>query len=181
MPNSTSRLLGAAACLLLAACGNGNDTRPPGAPSPVAEPPAPSEPARPSQPATAPTEPSLEFAALPAPFNMADYDRGRRTWRLCSSCHLLEAEGGHRVGPNLHGMFGREVGMAEGFVYSDALVEADFAWTPAELDEWLANPRTYLPGNRMSFSGVRRPEDRVAVIAYIMAETGYGETTPSGE
>ncbi|MEO0981161.1 MAG: cytochrome c family protein [Pseudomonadota bacterium] len=110
---------------------------------------------------------------MPAPYNAADFARGQRTFRLCSSCHLLEEGAGDLIGPNLHGMFGRQVGAVEGFNYSSAVAEADFVWTPEILDEWLANPRDFLPGNRMSFAGVRRPDDRVAVIAYIMAETGW--------
>ena len=128
-------------------------------------------------PATTPTvvesEPAEQFAALPAPYNAADYARGRRTFKLCSSCHLLEEGAGHLVGPNLHGLFDRKVGEAEGFQYSKVLEEADFEWTPEQLDAWLADPRGFLKGNRMSFSGVRKPADRDAVIAYIMSEAGY--------
>lgn len=116
-----------------------------------------------------------EFAALPTPYNTADYASGRRTFKLCSSCHTLEAGGANGVGPNLHGMFGRAVGALDGFGYSQALSNADFTWTPEHLDAWLANPRTFLEGNRMTFSGVRKPEDRLAVMAYIMLETGYAD------
>ena len=119
------------------------------------------------------TETAVEFAALPEPYLQADFDQGRRTYRLCQSCHTLQDGGINLVGPNLYGMFGRQVGAAEGFAYSSALQEADFVWTPERLDEWLANPRTFLPGNRMSFAGVRKEEDRLAVIAYMMSQTGY--------
>lgn len=124
-------------------------------------------------PAAAPAEPAEQFAALPAPYNAADYAKGRRTFKLCSSCHLLGEGTGSLVGPNLYGLFGRKVGEGEGFEYSTALQEADFVWTPEQVDAWLASPRSFLKGNRMSFSGVRRPADRTAVIAYIMSETGY--------
>lgn len=77
------------------------------------------------------------------------------------------------MGPNLHGVFGRTVGTADGFQYSRALEAEDFVWTPERLEEWLANPGDYLPGNRMTFAGVRRPADRHAVIAYLMVESGY--------
>ncbi|MEO0883577.1 MAG: cytochrome c family protein [Pseudomonadota bacterium] len=119
------------------------------------------------------SEPSAEFAALPAPYNAADYARGRRTFRQCSSCHLVAEGGGNLVGPNLYGMFGRQAGALESFNYSDAVKDADFIWTPERLDEWLANPRAFLPGNRMTFAGVRREDDRTAVIAYLMVEAGW--------
>jgi cytochrome c len=170
-----------AALAMIAACGgSGADESTPSAatatpaatPAPattVAETPAPA----PAPVATAPGEPSPEFASLPAPYNMADYARGKRTFKLCQSCHLTAEGAGNLVGPNLHGLFGREAGSLEGFAYSDALKNADFIWEPHHLDEWLTNPRAYLPGNRMSFAGVRKAEDRDGLIAYLMLETGY--------
>ena len=110
---------------------------------------------------------------------MADYARGKRTFKLCQSCHLTAEGAGNLVGPNLHGLFGREVGSVDGFAFSDALEEANFVWEPVHLDEWLTNPRAFLPGNRMSFAGVRKPEDRLGLIAYLMVETGY--TPPPAE
>ena len=68
-------------------------------------------------------------------------------------------------------MFGRVVGTAEGFDYSDAVEEADFEWTAVQLEEWLASPREFLPGNRMSFAGVRRERDRHDLIAFLMIRT----------
>jgi cytochrome c len=145
----------------------------PAATTPTAQAPAPA--ATPVvAPAAAPEgEPNAAFASLPAPYNTANYAIGKRTFKLCVSCHLTAEGAGNLVGPNLHGLFGREIGTLEGFVYSDALMEADFIWEPSHLDEWLTNPRAFLPGNRMSFAGVRKPEDRIALIAYLMLETGY--------
>lgn len=111
------------------------------------------------------------FADLPAPYKSADYDNGKRIYRLCVACHLLTKDGGHRVGPNLHGIIGRKAGSSEGFRFSRVVIESEIVWTPEKIDEWLANPRSFLPGNRMSFSGVRKPEDRRDVIAYIMYES----------
>lgn len=128
----------------------------------VAEKPAPPAPVK---------EPSPEFADLPEPYASADYARGKRTFRTCSSCHLLDPDAGNLVGPNLHGMFDRGIGELEGYGYSQAIQNAEFEWTPEKLDEWLANPSTFLPGNNMTFTGVRRERDRQAVIAYLMVET----------
>ena len=186
--------------LTLAACGQPEATTPePSAPettvteTPAAETPAAETPAAKTvaetetpapevTPAAAPAaEPAAatDFAGLPAPYNTADLAKGKRTWKLCQSCHLTKEGAGHLVGPNLHGIFGHEAGTAEGFAYSDALKAADFTWTPDQLDHWLENPNSFLPGNRMTFAGVRRPEDRIAVIAYLMTETGY--SAPEGE
>ncbi len=170
-------LIASASILLISACGSGDPENQSSqeynvkkqSDAPVSSPTTSAEPA-------ADKQPSLEFTALPAPYNTADYARGRRTFKLCQSCHTLKPEGNNLVGPKLYGMFGREIGAVEGFSYSSAVSEADFIWTPEKLDEWLTSPRSFLPGNRMSFAGVRKPQDRLAVIAYIMSETGYSES-----
>lgn len=164
---------------IVTACGGGSDEPAEAAPTPPAET-APADTAEDDAPEagtaeTADAEPemSAQFASFPEPYASAEYDRGRRIYLQCQSCHTLEEGGPAVLGPNLYGLFSRNVGESEGFDYSDALQEADFQWTPEQLDQWLANPRSFLPGNKMSFAGVKRPDDRTAVIAYIMSETGY--------
>ena len=111
------------------------------------------------------------LAQFGEPYISANLRNGARVWRSCQSCHTLPEGARHMVGPNLHGLFGRQVGGADGFRYSDAAMEADFVWTPDLLDEWLANPRDFLPGNRMSFAGLRQEADRQDLIAYLAVET----------
>jgi len=156
--------------LLLTACGGGETE----SATPAAETQTSTEaPAPAATPAAAEADTSEAFAALPEPYKSADYNRGRRTFKLCQSCHTLNEGGQNLVGPNLYGIFGKEIGAVEGFTYSPAVQESDIVWTPEILAEWLESPRNFLPGNRMAFAGVRKPDDRTAVIAYIMAETGY--------
>ncbi|MGP1274379.1 MAG: c-type cytochrome [Caulobacterales bacterium] len=163
-------LAGMAMIGLLAACGEGQ----PGADGPGES--AASGP----QPVTHGGEPETTasaedaaaiLASLGEPYASANLDNGRRLFRRCASCHTLGAGDRHLVGPNLHAMFGRQAGSAEGYRYSRALEEAGFEWTKAELDQWLANPRTYLPGNRMSFAGLRTETDRNDLIAFLAVET----------
>jgi len=125
------------------------------------------------RPAPQVSEPSAEFATLPAPYSQASYATGKRVFKLCSTCHTVAEGGPNTIGPNLYQVFGRQVGSSEGFNYSEAVENADFIWTPEKLDEWLESPRNFLPGNRMTFQGVRKPKDREAVIAYLMVETGW--------
>lgn len=121
-----------------------------------------------SQQSTAPAEASMDLAAM---IENADTARGKRLYIQCQACHSLEADEPHRVGPNLHGFFDRKVATADGFNYSPALQEADFEWAPDKLDEWLAKPSQFLPGNRMAFVGVNDPQDRANLIAYLQDAT----------
>ncbi|MEO1643212.1 MAG: cytochrome c family protein [Pseudomonadota bacterium] len=176
----------AAIGVILAACSGSSDPQPAQTEKPVEKPivtpeieTADSAPAPASPPsATSAGDLAPEFANLPEPYRSANYSRGRRTFKLCASCHTLGEGGPNLVGPNLHGLFGREAGAVEGFRYSDAIVESGLVWSPEALEQWLASPRGFLPGNNMNFNGVRREADRTAVIAYIMVETGW---QPSGE
>lgn len=158
------RLLISAALVALAACGQAA-TPEESAATPAA--------AAPAAPASAPDTEALQaaIAALPAPYSEASYEAGRRVFAQCRSCHTIEAGAPNRVGPNLHGVFGREIGTLEGFNYSQAVQDANFVWDAAQLDHWLANPQTFLPGNRMAFAGVRNETQRRDLIAYLMVES----------
>jgi cytochrome c len=101
----------------------------------------------------------------------ADAAQGKRLYLQCRACHSLEAGGANKVGPNLHGFLGNTAGHAEGFAYSDALLESGVVWTPETLDEWLARPSDFLPGNRMIFAGVSDPADRADLILYLQQAT----------
>lgn len=152
-------LLVAATLSLLAACGQQEAA-------------APARPAQPAQPEVSNEEMQTRIAALAAPYNAASYEAGRRVFAQCRSCHTIDAGAPNRVGPNLHGVFGREIGSLEGFTYSQPVQDANFVWDADHLDHWLANPQTFLPGNRMAFAGVRNEEQRRDLIAYLMVETG---------
>ena len=157
------RTLSAAAIfLVLAACG-----------------PRPAEQVCASPPPPDPAVMQTRIAALPAPYAQANYQAGRTVFAQCRSCHTTDPCGANRVGPNLHAVFGRDVGAREGFTYSPAVQNADFIWDADHLDHWLANPQTFLPGNRMAFAGVRDDEQRRDVIAYLMVETASASPSPT--
>jgi len=131
--------------------------------------------AAPAAPAPAAPGPSPEdakiLASLPVPYNEGDLANGRRQFAKCRSCHVIEKGGDNRVGPALHGIFGRTAGTAAGFAYSPALKGAGFLWDGGKLDQWLADPKGFLPGNRMTFVGLKQEKDRRDVIAYIKVES----------
>ena len=95
-----------------------------------------------------------------------DPAHGQQLFSRCSICHSVEAGGPNRVGPNLHGVIGRQAGKAPGFRYSDALKAQTFAWDDARLDRWLADPRAMVPGTAMI---LRTPSsaERRDLIAYL--------------
>ena len=108
-------------------------------------------------------EEEVDFATLLA---SADVDKGARAYRKCSACHKLEA-GANGTGPYLYGIVDRPKAAADGFSYSDALASMGGAWTPENLDGFLTRPADYAPGTSMSFAGLRNPEERANLIAYL--------------
>ena len=74
-------------------------------------------------------------------------------------------------GPNLGGIFGRQSGQAEGFSYSKANKESGITWNENTLYEYLLNPKKYIPGTKMVFAGLKKPEDRADLIAFLKEAT----------
>ena len=103
-----------------------------------------------------------------------DPEAGERVFRACAACHTL-APGEHRTGPSLAGVFGRKAGTAKGFHrYSEALGSADLVWREDTLDAFLADPRGFVPGNRMTFAGIEDAQARADLIAYLQTATAAG-------
>ncbi len=136
---------------------------------------APTEEEAPAEaPAEDAEEPTEEAEApgddLHAMIAAADPADGESAARPCAACHTFEEGGEDRVGPNLYNTVGNQKAHIEGFGYSDAMEEAAAAgevWDYESLDAFLEDPRGYLPGTTMAFAGVRDPEDRAALIAYM--------------
>ena len=98
-----------------------------------------------------------------------DPKRGARVFQACMACHSIKP-GEHTSGPSLADMWERKAGTAEGFLrYSDTLKHSDIVWTESTLDKWLVNPERFIPGNNMTFPGLRGSNDRRDVIAYLKA------------
>ncbi len=135
-------------------------------------------------PAAAAPQPSEEetaklLATLPAPYNTADLENGQTQSAFCRACHTLTADGPDLTGPNLHGVFGRVAGTKPGYAYSDAVKMAGFTWDPAHLDQWLANPTTYMPGTKMTFIGMKGEKNRTDLIAYLKVQTSFTPGSPT--
>lgn len=175
-------LITSLSALLLAACGGSETTETsesvPANPSnetPAAQSPAPESAPVETAAAEPESEPAPDYsavlAALGPGYENADVDNGARAYRRCQSCHQVVEGGRNMVGPNLHGILDQPAAAVEGFNYSRQLSEAGLVWDVATMDSWLENPRALVPGNRMSFVGLRDADDRRDVIAYIAVQS----------
>ncbi|MGX7896533.1 c-type cytochrome [Tsuneonella sp. HG222] len=103
----------------------------------------------------------------------ADPAAGEKVFAKCVSCHTINSGGATGIGPNLFGIVGQPIGKhAPGFAYSSDLAGHGGNWDYANLDHWLASPKAFASGTKMSFAGLSKPEDRANVIAYLKANGG---------
>ena len=113
---------------------------------------------------------AMAVAASPV-FAEGDAAKGAKVFKKCKACHTIKQGGKHRVGPNLHGMFGRKAGTVEGFKkFSKGLKSAGITWDAKLLDQYLTSPKKMIKGSRMAFPGLKKEQDRANVIAYLMKE-----------
>lgn len=108
----------------------------------------------------------LGSTSAAAALHDASVERGGRIFGMCAGCHAWRTAD-RRLGPSLAGIFGRRAGTVPGYRYSRAMKESGVLWNATSLDAWLADPRKFLPGTRMPFSGMRSARDRSDLIAFL--------------
>lgn len=115
------------------------------------------------------TEATTAVAAAEPAFadliQVADVSAGEQTFGKCKSCHNIGGKNG--VGPHLNGVVGRARGSVEGFAYSDAMKSIVAPWTEEEIYTFIKAPKVYVPGTKMSYAGLAKPEERANVVAYL--------------
>jgi cytochrome c len=114
--------------------------------------------------AAAPAPPEVDLGTRLA---ASDIMAGERIAKVCGSCHTFDPDGANRVGPNLWGVVGRDIAAHAGFDYSKAMTGQPGTWTYERLDHYLAGPARAVPGNKMGFAGIRNPNDRASLIAWL--------------
>lgn len=97
----------------------------------------------------------------------ADVARGEKLSKACAACHSFDNGGPSMVGPNLWGTVGSKKGHMDGFAYSDALLEKGGDWNYDSLNKFLWKPKSYISGTKMNYVGIKKPEDRAAMIAWL--------------
>ncbi|MDA0675952.1 MAG: cytochrome c family protein, partial [Proteobacteria bacterium] len=109
----------------------------------------------------------------------ASADTGAKVFTRCAACHTATQGGANKVGPNLWDVVGGDIGgHIPGFNYSPALTRKDGEWTYENLDQFLASPKDFAPGTRMTFAGIKRAQERADVIAYLRAQSAQPKPLP---
>lgn len=100
--------------------------------------------------------------------------RGQRVFNACAQCHSLDP-GRNMTGPSLAELWNRKAGSVASFPrYSPALKSADLIWNDKTLDEWIKDPQHVVPGNQMTFPGVKDPQQRSDLLAFLKQATQSG-------
>lgn len=114
-------------------------------------------------------------AASSTAIDPALFASGEKVFKKCKACHAVGEGAKNKSGPQLNGLFGRQMGSVEGFKYSKVFVAAHGegrVWDEAALVEFLAKPRSYMKGTKMAFSGLKKEDDLAAITAYLKS---FGE------
>ena len=108
----------------------------------------------------------LAAPALAQPAPVGNAVAGAKVFNQCKTCHVV-TKGVNRVGPSLHGVVGRKSGTVPAYKYSAANLKSGAVWTEAVLFKYLEAPMKFMPGTKMAFAGLKKPQDRADVIAYL--------------
>lgn len=112
---------------------------------------------------------STDGGAYNALLASADPKQGKKVFRKCRACHKID-EGKNGVGPSLYSIVGQDIAAVDGYSYSDALANKDGAWSLENLMGFLQAPKSWAPGTKMGFAGLKSEEDRIDVITYLNQE-----------
>ena len=118
-------------------------------------------------------------AEKPMDFSVADATKGEQVFKKCAACHNVDPGGANALGPALHGVLGRPLASHAGFAYSDALKGVGGNWDWDNMSAWLANPKKFATGNKMTFAGLSNPEERANVIAFLNSRSGAPLPVPA--
>ncbi len=107
------------------------------------------------------------LAALPSAVSAQDVENGKAVFKKCMACHQF---GKSAVGPDLKGVVGRKAGTVEGYAYSEPMKASGLTWDEANLGEYIADPKTKVPKNKMIFPGIKDEAERKDLIAFLATQ-----------
>jgi len=97
----------------------------------------------------------------------ADLEAGKKFSKKCTACHSFDKGGANKVGPALWATVGRDIASSDGYAYSDALLAKEGKWGFQQLSEFLTKPKKWAKGTKMVYAGIKKPEHRANLIAYL--------------
>jgi cytochrome c len=102
----------------------------------------------------------------------ADVAKGEAVFKKCAACHNADPGGANALGPALFGTMGKPLAAHPGFPYSDALKGVGGTWDWDKMSTWLANPKKFAPGTKMTFAGLSNPQDRADLMLWLNSKGG---------
>jgi cytochrome c len=122
-------------------------------------------------------EQAMEISELLA---MGDAEAGQAVAKKCAACHSFEEGGPNKIGQDLWGVIGRDIASVPDFSYSRALTNKEGAWDYDKLNSFISSPKGWAPGTKMTFAGLRKPEDRADVLMYLRSLSDSPAPLPEG-
>lgn len=113
--------------------------------------------------------------------SQANAAEGEKIFKKCATCHNVNKGEGHKTGPVLYGTIGNKIGGHAGYAYSDAFAKHGGTWDFESLSHYLENPKAFIPGNKMSFAGLKKPEERAAILLFLNQHTDSPLPLPKPE
>ena len=137
------------------------------------------ESAAPAPATAAPATPEEKEPPVESLMASANVEAGQNAAKACGACHNFAKGAGAKVGPDLYGVVDRNIGSEPGFSYSSALQQRNSEkWTFQNLYEWIKNPKTFIPGNNMGFAGIKNPQERANIIAFLDKQSEHPVPLP---
>jgi len=109
----------------------------------------------------------------------ADIAKGEKLSKACASCHSFEQGEPNKIGPNLWGAIGGPRGQHAGFAYSEGMKAKGGTWSYNDLNHFLWKPKSFVSDTKMTYVGLKKPEDRAALIAWLRTKAGSPKGLPS--
>lgn len=112
---------------------------------------------------------ALGLICLSAASHAQDAEQGAKVFKKCVTCHTAD-DATNKIGPTLKGIVGRKAASVEGYKYSPAMLAKaaeGVVWDEATLTNYLPDPKKFVPGTKMTFPGLKKPEEVTNIIAYL--------------